>query len=159
MATVAFSLGSNMGDRRYHLDQGIDHLIVNCGLVGVRVSSFYETDPVGYTEQEPFMNCVVAGRTAMEPMELLDTIHRIEADMKRVRDLHWGPRTLDIDILLYDDRVLDDPELTVPHPRMTERAFVLIPLLEIWPDAAVQGRLLSEYLPELSGQGVRKLSE
>jgi len=157
MATICFSLGSNMGDRRSNLDQAIEKLIVECGLIGVRISAFYETDPIGYTDQEAFLNCVVMGRTSMEPFDVLEITKGIEQELKRNRKVRWGPRTLDVDILLYDDLEQDDPELTIPHPRILERAFVLIPLLEIWPDAVVQGQKVTEILPALAEQKVRKL--
>ena len=108
--------------------------------VGVDVvasSRVWETDPVGGPEQPDFLNVVVAARTELDPTALLAACQRVEASLGRVRDVRWGPRTVDIDIELIDALVLDDPVLTVPHPRMTRRAFVLLPLLELEPEATL----------------------
>jgi 2-amino-4-hydroxy-6-hydroxymethyldihydropteridine diphosphokinase len=134
------SLGSNLGDRRAHLRDAIESLP---GLVAV--SPLYETDPVGGPEQDPFLNLVVELDTDLEPMALLRLCHRIESAANRVRGEHWGPRSLDIDIVWIDGVVLDDPILTVPHPRWKERRFVLAPLRDLAPDLVTTSDLdLSE---------------
>ena len=134
------ALGSNLGDRAGYLRLAVDSLP---GVV--RMSQVYETDPVGGPEgQGPYLNMVVAIETALGPYELLGCCREIEARAGRQRIEHWGPRTLDIDVLFYDDLHLDDPELTVPHPRYAERLFVLAPLSEVaaercptgWDDVA-----------------------
>jgi 2-amino-4-hydroxy-6-hydroxymethyldihydropteridine diphosphokinase len=104
------------------------------------VSSLYETDPVGYLDQPPFLNAVVALETALSPADLLHRLLQIEADLGRVRSFQDAPRTLDLDLLLVDDLTLDTPDLTLPHPRLHQRAFVLVPLAEIAP-AALHPRL------------------
>lgn len=99
----------------------------------VAVSPVYETAPVGGPEQPDFLNAVIAVDTTLTARELLELAHRIEAEADRVRTVHWGPRTLDVDVLLVGDEHVDDPDLVVPHPRMTERAFVLVPLADLDP--------------------------
>lgn len=138
-------LGSNIGDRRGHLQRAIEAL--NDADVGVvAVSSVYETAPVGGVEQDAFLNIVVEVETTLGPDDLLRRCHELEQAAQRVRDVRWGPRTLDVDILLYSDRRIDTPDLTVPHPRMTERNFVMVPLLELDP-ARADHPLLADYDP------------
>lgn len=127
------ALGSNMGDRKAHIDNAISAL-KNDGLIRVsKVSSFIETEPYGGVEQENFLNGCMEINTLYTPMELLDVLHMAENAEKRERLQHWGPRTLDLDIIFYDDAVIDLPELTIPHADMKNRQFVLGPLKEIAP--------------------------
>ncbi|MDE3083225.1 MAG: 2-amino-4-hydroxy-6-hydroxymethyldihydropteridine diphosphokinase [Acidobacteriota bacterium] len=125
------SLGSNVGDRAGHLAAGVD--IVAAG-EPVRVSRVYETEPVGGVAQDDFWNVVIELETDATPSELLERARRAEAARGRVRGVRWGPRTLDVDVLLVGELVSDDPEITVPHPRMFERLFVLVPLAELAPE-------------------------
>jgi 2-amino-4-hydroxy-6-hydroxymethyldihydropteridine diphosphokinase len=105
----------------------------------------YETDPVGGPPQPSYLNAVVEVDTELDPRELLEVCQRVEADLGRVREERWGPRVVDIDVLTYEDRRIDEPQLQVPHPRMHERAFVLVPLLELVADPALPGdRKLAE---------------
>lgn len=129
--TVYLSLGSNRGDSLVYLREALNSLERNPHIELDAVSSIYETDAVGMTEQPPFLNIVVRLRTTIEPYDLLHLCQGIEDQFQRERDVHWGPRTLDIDLLTYDDLVLATPELTLPHPRMHEREFVQIPLKEL----------------------------
>jgi 2-amino-4-hydroxy-6-hydroxymethyldihydropteridine diphosphokinase len=131
MAARAFlGLGSNLGDRWTNLRTAVDALPDV-----VAVSPVYETDPVGGPEdQGPYLNCVVMLITDRTPRQLLSLCRELEATAGRVRDERWGPRTLDVDVLLVGDAVVDDPDLQVPHPRMWERPFVLVPLADIAPD-------------------------
>jgi 2-amino-4-hydroxy-6-hydroxymethyldihydropteridine diphosphokinase len=132
---VLLGLGSNLGDRRRTLREAIDSLP---GVVAV--SSLYETDPVGGPPgQEPYLNLVVAIESAASPRNLLGMCHRIESAAGRVRSERWGPRTLDIDILWIDGETVDEPDLSIPHPRMFERRFVLVPLQDVAPDLLPQG--------------------
>lgn len=153
MATVFIALGSNLGDRAAHLRYALRAL--SDAVEVERVSRFYETDPVGFLDQPRFLNAVLRGRTDLAPRDVLALLLRVEGEAGRVRTLRWGPRTLDLDLLLYDDLVLDSPELTLPHPRMAERAFVLVPLLEVWPDARLPDgtglRGVAETLPDAAG--------
>lgn len=133
MTEALIALGSNLGDRHAHLTYAVERLRA---LGRVRaVSSWHETDPVGYTEQGRFLNGAVALETDLPPEELMRELLRIEAERGRERRLVNGPRTLDLDLLLYGSLVLDVPGLTLPHPRLHERAFVLAPLAEIAADA------------------------
>ena len=131
MAEVYLSLGSNQGDRREHLQAALDLLAAEPEVEIIKVSSRYESEPWGLTEQPDFYNAVVQIRTTLSPFCLLDVCQRIEKQRQRVRTVRWGPRTLDIDILTYDELQQDTPRLTLPHPRMQERNFVIVPLAEI----------------------------
>jgi len=130
--TVYLSLGSNLGDRQSNLRNAIGRLL-ELGDV-VEVSSLYETEPVEVTDQPWFLNCAVAVRTDLMPREFLAGILAIEKSMGRVRTQPKGPRVIDIDILLFGQQTINTPELTVPHPAMAERRFVLVPLAEIAPE-------------------------
>jgi len=130
--TIYLSLGSNVGDREVNLRAAIAAL-PGAGVRVTRVSSIYETEPVDYLEQDWFLNCVVVGETEMRTVELLRGLRGIEAQMGSKKLVAKGPRLIDIDILLYGSETIDAPELQVPHPRMTQRKFVLAPLAEIAP--------------------------
>ena len=127
------SLGSNMGDRLQMLKQAVRSLSEHPQIEVAAISSLYETEPVGFTEQEPFLNMVVHIRTELPALELLNVCQEIEQELQRKRIVRWGPRTIDLDILLYNQDNMESERLIVPHPRMHERAFVLIPLLEVNP--------------------------
>ncbi len=129
--TVYLGLGSNLGDKRKYLEDAIEQLGEQRDIKVMKVSSFYETEPYGYIEQDTFLNACVCIETLQTPSELLDTLHQIEAEAKRERRIHWGPRTLDLDILLYDDRIIDSEDLIIPHKELHKRMFVLEPLCEI----------------------------
>lgn len=134
MTEVFLGLGSNVGDREAQLKAAIDLLDEQQGIEVIKVSSFYETAPVGYVVQPDFLNLCIKIETELSPHEVLERGLAIEQQLHRVRKERWGPRTLDIDILLYGDEIIETKDLSIPHPRMTERAFVLIPLQEIAPD-------------------------
>jgi 2-amino-4-hydroxy-6-hydroxymethyldihydropteridine diphosphokinase len=125
------SLGTNIEDRYEHLSSAIPMVV---GTDGYRLSRVYETEPVGGVEQDDFWNLVVELTTSASAYELLERARRAETAAGRTREVRWGPRTLDVDVLLVGDEVLDDPELTIPHPRLYERAFVLVPLAELAPE-------------------------
>jgi 2-amino-4-hydroxy-6-hydroxymethyldihydropteridine diphosphokinase len=133
MTLVFLSLGSNIGDRAAHLNAAIAAL-ADAGVRILKVSAFYETEPVDYLQQEWFLNCVVGGETELPAGVLLAKLHEIEARMGSKKVIAKGPRILDIDILLYGDETIATPELQVPHPRMIQRRFVLVPLAEIAPE-------------------------
>ena len=128
---VIVSLGSNMGDREANILAAEKALQVIDGNEGFKFASIYETEPVGLEDQPYFLNTCIGFYTDIEPFELLDKIHVIENDLLRTREVHWGPRTIDIDIIFYGDRVIMKPELTIPHPRWNVRSFVTVPLREI----------------------------
>ena len=131
--TVFLSVGSNMGDREKYLRDGIDFLKKNDCVRVIAESAFIETKPYGKTDQDDFLNGAVKLETLLDPHELLELLHEAENAAGRVRTEHWGPRTLDMDILLYDDIKLNDADLVIPHPDMNNRDFVLKPLREIYP--------------------------
>jgi len=130
-------LGSNLGDRLGHIQAGVSSLSGAPGVDVVAVSSVYRTEPVGGPGQPEFLNAVVAVSTTLAPRELLALAQRIEAERDRLREGHWGPRTLDVDILLYGDVAMREADLEIPHPGLAERRFALEPLLEIDPGAAL----------------------
>jgi 2-amino-4-hydroxy-6-hydroxymethyldihydropteridine diphosphokinase len=127
-------LGSNLGDRERNLLQAVRMLNRRDGITVTSVSHIYETDPVGYVEQPAFLNMACRIETSLTPTQLLQAALGIERSLGRVRTVRWGPRTIDIDILLYNELKQDTPELTLPHPRLLERPFALIPLRDVMPD-------------------------
>jgi 2-amino-4-hydroxy-6-hydroxymethyldihydropteridine diphosphokinase len=156
MRDVALALGSNMGESALILQGAIDDLAVLDGLELSRVSPVYETDPVGGPEQQPYLNAVVVGRTSLAPHDLLAATHSVEEAWHRVRLVHWGPRTLDVDILAMGDTTVDSPDLVVPHPRAHERGFVLVPWADVDPDFHIPGHgSVSATLAHVGSNGVR----
>ncbi|MCS7209726.1 MAG: 2-amino-4-hydroxy-6-hydroxymethyldihydropteridine diphosphokinase [Fimbriimonadales bacterium] len=160
MATkVYLSLGSNLGDRLANLREGLRRLSLH-GVVPLQISRVYETAPVGETpDPRPYLNVGIWAVTELSPDALLNTVKTVEAELGRVHNEgRWMPRTLDIDIILYDNLTMDTPTLTIPHPRMRERAFVLIPLAELTPHLVLpDGTPVQELLrnPQTQAQEVR----
>ena len=156
---VYLGLGSNLGDRKAFLDSAISAL---APAVRVRrLSPIYETDPWGYAEQNKFLNMVVEADTELEPKQLLMILKGIETKLGRQRRFRNGPREIDIDVLLFDDLVFDEPGLRIPHPRLQERAFILIPLGDLAPDLQVPniGKTVNECLTVLDKSGVHPYIE
>lgn len=153
--TVYLSVGSNLGDRAGYLRFAYDRLSSIPYIRDVRISSLYETAPYGVTEQPPFLNAAVSLGTLYTPCELLDLLHAVEAEAGRERKVHWGPRTLDLDVLFYDDCVLEQKDLVVPHPDMANRMFVLEPLAELCPGKVhpVLGKTVLQMRQELQRTG------
>jgi 2-amino-4-hydroxy-6-hydroxymethyldihydropteridine diphosphokinase len=149
MSNAYLSLGSNLGDREGNLRECLQRL----GQLGIvfRVSSLYETEPMELSEQPWFLNCAVSLETGLNPEQLLTEIQRIEAELGRNRVIDKGPRTVDVDILLFDDLILQQKSLQIPHPAMTQRRFVLAPLHEIAPAIRhpVSGKTIEELLGEV----------
>lgn len=131
MVKVYLGLGSNMGDRAHQLQQAIQIIDRFQHIDVTSVSPIYETEPVGYTDQPQFLNLCIEIETTLKPQELLKRCLETEQALHRVRKIRWGPRTLDVDILLYGNEIIEEDNLIIPHPRMVERAFVLIPLNDI----------------------------
>ena len=130
--TAYLGLGSNLGDREENLRKSLS-LLGDAGEI-TALSSIYETEPWGYADQPSFLNLVCGFRTSLSPPELLALAQEVERKLGRVRTIRYGPRTMDVDILLYGDRIVDTSDLQIPHPRIPERAFVLAPFAEIAPD-------------------------
>ena len=128
---VILSIGSNIGDRKGNIEEAVRRINGLNGTRVLKISGMYETEPVGYEDQPYFLNICVLINTTQSPMELLDSIHEIEDQLKRKRVIRWGPRTIDIDIIIYGDLNIDTEELQIPHPRYRQRAFVLRPMADI----------------------------
>ena len=161
MASVLIGLGGNIGDVRATFRKAISNI---CGMTQAALiarSSDYSTPPWGDEQQERFTNACIEIETELDPHALLFTMHRIEHKFgrNRVEERHWGPRPLDMDMLAYDDVVIDKPELRLPHPRLFERAFVLVPLTEIAPDRIIAGHSVAAALAQLSTQGIERLPD
>jgi 2-amino-4-hydroxy-6-hydroxymethyldihydropteridine diphosphokinase len=140
MATAFVGIGSNLGDRESHLRRALDLLTAEDGIEVVAVSRLRETEPVGPVEQGPFLNGAVQVSTELPPRELLERLLDVEQRLGRVRVERFGPRTIDLDLLVYGDEVVEEPGLTLPHPRLDERRFALEPLAELAPALVVPGR-------------------
>ncbi len=159
-AAVYVALGSNLGDREAYLWQALGLLSAEPAVKVRRVSSFYETKPVGNLEQPDFLNAVVQLACSLSPLELLRTLQAIEIRLGRERLVPWGPRTIDMDLLLFGQETVEEPGLTVPHPRLLERDFVLVPLAEIAPDLILpDGRRLPEIVSQLTNLPINLLSK
>mgnify|MGYP000050047362 CR=1 FL=1 len=132
MTTVFIALGTNLGDRLANLHDAINALAPDVHIL--RESTIYETPPWGYTDQPAFLNMVVEAETSLDPRALLDYLKKREDELGRVKNFRYGPRHIDLDILFYDDLVFEDERLQIPHPRLHERAFVLVPLADLAPE-------------------------
>jgi 2-amino-4-hydroxy-6-hydroxymethyldihydropteridine diphosphokinase len=152
-------LGANLGDRAAALSGALRALAATPGIEVLRVSGLYETEPQGLTGQPWFLNCVAEVRTSLDPQALLRACQAVELAFGRERTVRWGPRTLDVDVLLYGEAILDTPELRVPHPRLHQRAFALVPLCELAPDVGIPGRGPARgFLAAVADQQVRRVT-
>jgi 2-amino-4-hydroxy-6-hydroxymethyldihydropteridine diphosphokinase len=157
MLRVILGLGSNLGDRAANIADAIRRLDANPAITIIRKSALYESPPVDYLDQPAFLNAAVAAETELRPEELLEVILGIEGEMGRVRTIDKGPRNIDVDLLLYDIVEVRLPDLQVPHPRLRERAFALLPLLEVAPDAIFPtGEPVRWALKDLDLSGIEK---
>lgn len=147
-------LGSNIGDKAANIRQAIALLTERGDIRLVRASRFYRSPPWGVLEQDWFVNACIAVTTDLGPHELLARCLAVENEMKRVREVRWGPRIIDVDVLTYKDATLNDPDLVLPHPRITERAFVLLPLQDIAPGIVIAGHGLAHWLATIDTAGV-----
>jgi 2-amino-4-hydroxy-6-hydroxymethyldihydropteridine diphosphokinase len=154
VATAYVGIGSNVGDRQSFCRRAVDDLAESEGISVTRTSSLYETSPIGGPPQRSFINMVVEVQTAIEPRALLDLCKGIETRLGREPSaIRWGPRVIDLDVLTYDEEKINEPDLEIPHPRITSRRFVLVPLLEINPDAADPwGKRYADYVEEAEGE-------
>jgi len=157
---VYLGLGANLGDRQANLARALK--LLGERLHVEQVSPIYETEPAGYAEQPPFLNAICRAQTELGPMQLLSLVKGIEASLGRVPSFPNAPRPIDIDIIFYGDLIMETPDLTIPHPRLEERAFVLIPLLEVAPDLRhpVSGEHIKDLAARVGGrEGVKKIGE
>jgi 2-amino-4-hydroxy-6-hydroxymethyldihydropteridine diphosphokinase len=160
MAEALLGLGGNVGEVRATLDKAVALLAGNKDIILRARSSDYATPPWGVTDQPPFINLAIQVETTLPPRALLERALEVERALgrDRARETRWGPRTIDIDLIAYGDLVLDEPDLTLPHPRLFERAFVLVPLAEIVPDRVVAGRKIKDGLATIDTTGIERLS-
>jgi 2-amino-4-hydroxy-6-hydroxymethyldihydropteridine diphosphokinase len=161
MASALIALGGNVGDVRARFGTAIDEICRQAQATLTARSADYETPPWGGVAQPSFINACIAIETACDPSTLLATLHAIERmfGRDRAQETRWGPRTLDLDLIAYDDLAIDTPELTLPHPRLFERAFVLVPLADIAPDRIIAGRSVREALGRVSRDGIARLPD
>lgn len=155
--TAYLSLGGNLGDPALSMGAALRMLDANRETRVVAVSSLYRTPPWGKTDQPDFLNAAATIETSLSPRGLLDLCLEAERKLKRVREERWGPRLIDIDILAFGDRTIHEAGLEVPHPRMLERAFVLVPLAEIAPDFKASGKTLTDHLISADTTGIERL--
>jgi 2-amino-4-hydroxy-6-hydroxymethyldihydropteridine diphosphokinase len=161
MAKALIALGGNVGDVRATFRKAIANICAMAQATLLARSSDYATPPWGEEEQARFVNACIEVETSLDPHALLFILHEVERKFgrKREKERRWGPRTLDLDLIAYDDVAIDRPELTLPHPRLFERAFVLVPLAEIAPDRLIDGRRIAEALADVSTDGIERLPD
>lgn len=159
MAEVHLALGANLGERERNLIEAVQRLSSGRAVAISAVSGVWETEPVGNTDQPRFLNLALRGTTALAPEALLALTQQTESDLGRVRLERWGPRTIDIDILDYDGLRVEREGLTLPHPRMTERSFVMVPLAEISPELVVQGATAAHWAGQLGTFGLVRIGD
>ncbi|TMJ02733.1 MAG: 2-amino-4-hydroxy-6-hydroxymethyldihydropteridine diphosphokinase [Alphaproteobacteria bacterium] len=160
MTEALLGLGGNVGDVRTTLDEAVALFAEGAEVKLIARSSDYRTPPWGVTDQPPFINCAIAVETTLSPRALLGRAQTVERALGRNRsnEQRWGPRTIDIDLLAYGDLSLNEPDLTLPHPRLFVRAFVLAPLAEIVPDRLIAGRRVRDAAAQVDAAGIEKLS-
>lgn len=156
---ATLGLGSNIGDRVGNIEDAIRRLTADGVVKVVSRSRFYRTAPWGVIDQDWFVNACVAIKTDASPRELLRRCQAVENDMARVRTLRWGPRNIDVDVLTYRDLKIDEPDFVVPHPRIAERGFVLVPLKDVAPDLKIGGVSLDALLVKVDASDVQPLAE
>lgn len=159
MNKAYLGLGTNIGDREGYLRQACEILQKHTQINILKISKVYETKAWGYTEQDDFFNICVEIETTLSPLELLEVCHLIEEKLNRVRVIRWGPRTIDVDILFFNNIISEDESLTLPHPRIKERAFVLIPLMDLNEELIINDKLISYYLSKLSKKEIDEVKE
>ncbi|MCP4185293.1 MAG: 2-amino-4-hydroxy-6-hydroxymethyldihydropteridine diphosphokinase [Hyphomicrobiales bacterium] len=155
---VYLGLGGNMGDVKAHMVKALEYLNDSDDIDIVCASSIYETPPWGIEDQPAFLNMCIGIRTCLVPIDLLELCQRIEHSLNREHTIRWGPRTIDIDILLIEGGIVDLPELSIPHPRIKARAFVLVPLAEIAPEWSLDGRTIASWRQLCNDDGIKQVA-
>ena len=160
MAEALLGLGGNVGDVRATLDEAVRRFADGTAVTLIARSSDYRTPPWGVTDQPAFINCAIAVETSLSPHALLDRALSVERELgrDRSREQRWGPRAIDIDLLAYDDVAMNEPDLILPHPRLLERAFMLVPLAEIVPDRVIAGARVRDSLARVDIRGIERLA-
>ncbi|MDO9383140.1 MAG: 2-amino-4-hydroxy-6-hydroxymethyldihydropteridine diphosphokinase [Hyphomicrobiaceae bacterium] len=156
---AVISIGSNIGDKAGNIARAISLLTAGGSIQLAARSSDYRTPPWGNTEQDWFVNACITVRTTLSAHDVLARCQAVESELKRVREVHWGPRVIDLDVIWFRGESIDEPDLIVPHPRTLERAFVLVPLAEIAPDLVIAGRTVSAHLSRIERTGVEPYGE
>jgi 2-amino-4-hydroxy-6-hydroxymethyldihydropteridine diphosphokinase len=159
LTVAVLGLGGNIGDSRKVLAGALNRLARHPGIAVAAVSALYQTPPWGKTDQPPFLNAAARIETSLTPRGLLDAVLSVERQLGRERSERWGPRTVDIDILIFGDEAIDEPGLHVPHPHLTERAFALAPLVDVMPHAELSGRPAADWLKDADRAGMVRLAE
>lgn len=156
---VYLSLGSNIGDRKGYIEKAVELIENTKGVKVLKKSGLYETTPVGYLEQDLFLNAVIKIETDFSAREILKIMNKIETELDRKREIRWGPRTIDIDILIFSDKKIDETDLIIPHKEMLNRLFVLIPLTEIYDGEYFGKEVISQKIEKLVKAGEQKLEK
>jgi 2-amino-4-hydroxy-6-hydroxymethyldihydropteridine diphosphokinase len=159
MTRAVLGLGGNIGDTAGLMAEAIALLAAEPEITLEAVSALYRTPPWGKVDQPPFLNAAIRIATTLSPQNLLRAALVVERELGRERGERWGPRTIDIDILTYGREAIDEPGLTIPHPRLAERAFALAPLLDVMPEAEFSGRRAAEWLAESDTAGIERVAE
>lgn len=157
MNKVYLGLGSNIGESKRNIESAL--LLLSEKVNILNKSSYYETEPVGFKDQPWFLNMVIEGETDLNPIELLEFTQSIERDMKRVKTILNGPRIIDVDILIYGDINMESEDLIIPHPRMHERAFVMVPIFELAPNLLINNIPAKDIMKHLKGEKIRKVAD
>ena len=156
---VYLSLGSNIGNRQKYIESAIELIVKTEGIEILKKSGLYETSPVGYVEQDLFLNTVIKIETDFSAREILKIINKIENELDRKREIRWGPRTIDIDILIFSDKKINETDLIIPHKEMLNRLFVLVPLIEIYDGEYFEKEKIIERIGELVEVGNQKIEK
>ena len=156
---VYLSLGSNIGNRQEYIESAIELVGKTEGIKILKKSGLYETSPVGYVEQDLFLNAVIKIKTDFSEREILKIINKIENELDRKREIRWGPRTIDIDILIFSDKKINETDLIIPHKEMLNRLFVLVPLIEIYDGEYFEKEKIIERIEELVSVGNQKIEK
>lgn len=159
MNKAYLGLGTNMGDKQAYLKEACKIISDNPNINIVKISKVYKTKAWGYTNQDDFLNICIEVDTNLSPEELLEVCHEVENKLNRVRVIRWGPRTIDVDILFFNNIISTDENLILPHPRIKERAFVLIPLMDLNKELVIDNKTISYYLSNLEKEELKQVEE